>query len=132
MSLCACSKDDENGANEKNGLVGTWEVYKVVCEYGRYTEIDDEYGEGSGYRDIYEFRDGGIGENKYMEYNYGRWVTDYYPFTYKLDGSTLRMTSGGESQIMTIEKLTTSELIWMEQYRDDDDYEIYRTYLKRI
>ena len=127
-AFVSCSKDEEKGGSKQASIIGTWEIYKATVEYGHYTEVDNEWGEAYGYREIFEFRENGAGVNRSMENYNGRWETDTYPFTYSLDGNKLRF----DGEEMTIEKLTATEMVWMEQDYYDGEYETYRTYLKRI
>ena len=127
-TFLSCSKDDVSISKEN--LVGRWEIYKTTEYYpGDGLDVDEEYGEEYGYRQIWEFRSDGTLQGITMGYYNGKWSSHEKWCEYSLNGKTLKLSTDGEIESWTVEKLTPNELIL--KYVCEDG-EIDKEYFKRI
>ena len=130
-AFVSCSNDDGVTVS-KSKLVGTWEIYKIVEQYGHESDVDDEFGEEAGYRTIIEVRADGTGTVTEMDYYSGSWHSYSDDFTYTLSGNKIRISGDGEHFEATVEKLTSSELVFSTKEREDGMTYMIRSYMKRI
>lgn len=127
-TFVSCSKDDDTVNVSKSNLVGRWEIYKTVEIGDGETYVDEEFGEEYGWHEIYEFRDDNTGVKIDMDYYGGNWHTEEHSFTYSINGNKISMSEGGSTLEVTVEKLTSTEVVFMAK---EGEY-VYRAYMKRI
>lgn len=129
LTFCACDKDDYSSSSGK--LIGRWEVYKIVAEYGSFQETNTEWGDIYGCRMIYDFINSSVCQITDARRYGNNWDTDTENIPYELkNGNIILYFSDSGAAIYKIEKLTSSELVF--SCIDPDDGSIERTYLKSI
>lgn len=116
MALFAsCSDDDSSSSVNMNNLEGKW--YYVSTNANGETEPYDDH-EPCG-KDYIEFADGILTDVDVWDCDGNTPVTEEYSMAYTVSGNKITASAGGETQTVTVKKLTSSEL--KIAYRDDDD-----------
>lgn len=130
VAFCSCSKDDNYSSHD---ILGKWETVKVVETYGPEKDVDDEFGEDYGYREIFEFFEDGTGSITEMEYYSGSWHNDTEYFDYSIKGNTVYIsTYYSDYTEFKIQKLTSSELVVKASLKEDGATYTVTAYMKRI
>lgn len=118
VGFTACGDDDDDDGVSADKLVGTWELY-WNAGYQKSNGEEDRWDEAvtEADKEKITFKADGTGVND-----------DNESCTWKLDGKKLTITSGGESETVTLLKLNSAELIveYFEKGTDEDGtYEYY-------
>ena len=95
VGFASCSKSDDEPSSNNAAIVGTWAEDSSVEQY------------------VYTFNSDGTG--KWEVYN-GTTLEKSTSLTYKVSGSTLTITGGGETSAMTIKELTETKLTLTSTY----------------
>ncbi len=95
VGFASCSKSDDEPSSNNTAIVGTWAEDSSVEQF------------------VYTFNSDGTG--KFEIYN-GTTLEKSESSTYKVSGSTLTITSGGETSTMAIKELTDTKLILVSTY----------------
>jgi len=98
VGFASCSKSDDEPSSNNTAILGTWAE------------------EPSEEQFVYTFNSDGTG--KFEIYN-GTTLDNSTSLTYKVSGSTLTMTGGGETSTMTIKELTETKLTLTSTYVED-------------
>ncbi len=111
MTACSDNGGDDGPAGDAS-LVGLWEV---TAEYdGETATWDEEFGEQYAYTVTMEFCADGTGSERETDGG----AVEENDFTYMHDGATLVVESAdGEAATFGIDRLTGTELILSESYR---------------
>ena len=135
-SFVSCAEKEEGEITIDNAkLIGRWEIYKTVNIDYDYRDEITEWGESYGIREIWEFLADGTGAIIQMHIDdQGQWWTDRDPFTYSLTDGTICIHWDDDYNddylyYETIEKLTSNELVLVEDW--GDNYINY-FYFKRV
>lgn len=95
VGFTSCSKSDDEPSSNNAAIVGTWAEDSSVEQY------------------VYTFNSDGTG--KWEVYN-GTTLEKSASLTYKVSGTTLTITGGGETSTMTIKELTETKLTLTSTY----------------
>lgn len=95
VGFASCSKSDDEPSSNNAAIVGTWAEDSSVEQF------------------VYTFNSDGTG--KWEVYN-GTTLEQSTSLTYKVSGSTLTITGGGETGAMTIKELTETKLTLTSTY----------------
>lgn len=134
--ISACSASDDNGCNDKSGLVGTWEL---TNEEGYETsgEYKEEWKTKSNDFDAtYVFNCDNTGKYTYYEHFDGNddSSTAFIKWEYSATGKSLAIDypDAGDKKIYTVEIISSSTLVLV-THNKDDGYEYYNkeTYTRR-
>jgi len=98
VGFASCSKSDDEPISNNISIVGIWAENSSVEQY------------------VYTFNSDGTG--KWEEYN-GTTLENSTSLTYKVSGTTLTITGGGETTTMTITELTETKLTLTSTYVED-------------
>jgi len=98
VGFASCSKSDDEPSSNNAAIVGTWAEGSSVEQY------------------VYTFNSDGTGKCKV--YN-GTTLDKSTSLTYKVSGSTLTITGGGETSTMPIKELTETKLTLTSTYVED-------------
>ncbi len=134
LLMVACSKDDNKV--EKDALVNTWEL-----TYNEGFEADDEGREewsGApkelGIGETYTFKADGTGTEVYVEYDQsGNEIhnsTNNFRWSFNDNNNTLSLNSY-DTEVYTVEKLTSSEMILVQHEKENNGYEYFDKYTFR-
>ena len=130
LSWSGCSKDNDDNTVDLTQLVGTWELTK---DYDSEDDTwDEEWGAEFGYVSIIEFRGNGTVKTHYEETDY----SSDREYTYTIESNMLTITDPEDPdypEIIRIEKLTASELVFAYDYEGEDGKTYTdKEYYKRI
>ncbi|MCW4468174.1 lipocalin family protein [Flavobacterium sp. MFBS3-15] len=121
--FASCSDDDSSsGSINPDNLLKKW--YYVSVNANGETELWDDH-EACG-KDYIEFSSGGVLTNVDVYGCDGNTpLTDVFNAAYTVNGNKITATAGGETQTVTIKKLTASELkvAYTTDYDGDGDEE---------
>lgn len=120
VGFTACGDDDDDEISADN-LVGTWELY-WSAGYEKYNGEEDRWDEAVDESDKFRmtFNSDGTGVED----------DDNQSFNWKLDGKKLTITGGGESQTVTLVKMSSSELVVESSEKGTDNGKPYEFYDK--
>ena len=134
--ISACSASDDNGCNDKSGLVGTWEL---TNEEGYETsgEYRDEWNTKSDDFDAtYVFNCDNTGKYTFYEHFDGNEdsATAFIKWEYTATGKTLAVDypDAGDTKIYVVENISSSILVLV-THNEADGYEYYNkeTYTRK-
>ncbi len=98
VGFTSCSKSDDEPSSNNAAIVGTWAEDSSVEQF------------------VYTFNSDGTG--KFEIYN-GTTLDKSTSLTYKVSGTALTITGGGETSTMTIKELTETKLTLTSTYVED-------------
>ncbi len=121
ISFSACSDDDENGLSATpENIAGTWQIIQEKgweIDWGEKDTFLEKYPDEDGWYYTFTFdKDGSFTETEI----WGQEVVDTNNGSYSISGKELIMDYDNESIKYEIRKLTASELVLQEIYKESD------------